>query len=125
MSAAPLFSARTLPVEFQNALNSLGTVPLEDALYFKSAVEASILIRIMSSAQPAPAPDELVDVEVLARRLNVSTDYVYDHADEFPFTVREGRRLLFSSRAIDEYIRAKGKNDSLTAKQQKRKLGLV
>lgn len=71
-------------------------MPLEDALYFKSAVEGSILIRIMTtSAQPAPAPDELVDVKEVARRLKVSTDHVYDHADEYPFTVREGRKLLF------------------------------
>ena len=39
--------------------------------------------------------DLVLDVAEAARRLNVSTDYVYRHKDEWPFTVRNGRNLGF------------------------------
>lgn len=100
-------------------------MPLENLLHVKARAEAEILARIISASAPAQAPDELVDVKEVAQRLHVSTDYVYDHADEFPFTVPVGRKLLFSSHGIDAYIRSQQKNDSLTAKQHKRKISLV
>jgi hypothetical protein len=57
---------------------------------------------------PTPAQtehDELVDVTEAARRLSVSTDYLYCHSREYPFTRRQGRKLLFSALGIDKYIR--------------------
>jgi hypothetical protein len=59
------------------------------------------------SSMPTPmlaAPDENVDVEEGARRLGMSVRYVYRHQASLPI-VRIGRRLLLSSRGIDEYIR--------------------
>jgi excisionase family DNA binding protein len=59
-------------------------------------------------APPAPLrADELVDIEEASRRLCVSKDYLYRHAGRFPFTRHVGRKLLFSSLAIDRYIAAR------------------
>lgn len=56
------------------------------------------------AAPPAvSAPDEAVDVTEAARRLGVSERYCYRHADQLP-AVRIGRRLVFSSRGIDQFI---------------------
>jgi excisionase family DNA binding protein len=52
--------------------------------------------------------DELLNVQGAARRLGVSTDYLYRHHAKLPFARREGRRLLFSSLDIDKYIRRGG-----------------
>lgn len=63
------------------------------------------------SAAPLSAsstPDELLSVEAAAKRLNVSEDYLYTHKNEFPFTRRIGRKLLFSSSGIDRYIKQQG-----------------
>jgi hypothetical protein len=43
-------------------------------------------------------------VEEAADRLGISTDYLYRHADDFPFTRRLGGRLLFSSTSMDHFI---------------------
>jgi hypothetical protein len=55
---------------------------------------------------PAPAQDhdKLLDVEVAASRLGVSKDFLYRHAQSYPFTRRQGRKLLFSARGIDKHI---------------------
>ena len=48
--------------------------------------------------------DELLAVEEASRRLGVSKDYLYRHSDEFPFTRRMGRKLLFSRIGIERHI---------------------
>jgi hypothetical protein len=55
---------------------------------------------------PAPS-DELIDAPAAAVRLGVSRDYLYRHHHEFPFTRREGSKLLFSSLGIDAHIRGR------------------
>jgi hypothetical protein len=40
----------------------------------------------------------------VADRLHCSTDYVYRHAKQFPFMVREGRHVRFSERGLERYI---------------------
>jgi len=57
-----------------------------------------------NGAQPH---DEQLSVEVAAERLGVSKDYLYRHAQEYPFTRRQGRKLLFSALGIDRHIRQK------------------
>jgi excisionase family DNA binding protein len=49
--------------------------------------------------------DELLGVTEAARRLGVSEDYLYRHAQEYPFTRRQGRKLLFSAQGIDKQIK--------------------
>jgi excisionase family DNA binding protein len=54
------------------------------------------------TAAPAP-PDELLTVKQAADRLQCSRDYLYKTA--LPFKRKLGRKLLFSSRGIEEYLR--------------------
>ncbi len=49
-------------------------------------------------------PGRLLPVEEAANRLSISTDYLYRHADNYPFTRRIGGRLLFSSIGIDQFV---------------------
>jgi hypothetical protein len=86
-------------------------------------IKAMIWLRL-AAPSPIQDADQLLGVPETAQRLNVSKDYVYDHSKQFPFTRREGRKLLFSARGIEDYIRTSSKN-VLTARQQKRKIGLV
>ncbi|MBI4582735.1 MAG: helix-turn-helix domain-containing protein [Planctomycetes bacterium] len=57
-------------------------------------------------AMPASAaPDRLLDAEEAATMLGASMDYLYRHAKKLPFTVRVGRRLRFSQKGIEKFIR--------------------
>ena len=58
----------------------------------------------VAPAASAFAPDELLDIESASRRLGVSKDYLYRHSEEFPFTRRIGRKLLFSRTGIERHI---------------------
>ncbi len=52
-------------------------------------------------------PDELLTVDVAARRLGLSEDWVYRHAAKLPFTVHVGRQVRFSARRLEAYIAAR------------------
>ena len=70
-------------------------------------VRYTAIARLMGQASPSPRePDHLVAVEEAANRLGISTDYLYRHADEYPFTRRIGSSLRFSSVGIDRFIGA-------------------
>lgn len=50
--------------------------------------------------------DQLLDVESVAEILSVDTRYVYDHADEWPFTRRiSSRKLRFSKKGLFRWLR--------------------
>lgn len=49
--------------------------------------------------------DRLLTVAEAAARLGVSKDYLYRHAKKLPFARRMGRKLLFSSEGINQYIK--------------------
>jgi excisionase family DNA binding protein len=51
-------------------------------------------------------PDELLTVDVAARRLGLSEDWLYRHARKLPFTVHVGRQVRFSARRLEAYIAA-------------------
>ena len=52
------------------------------------------------------ADDRLLTVEEASQKLGVTKDYLYRHADHFPFTVRVGpRQLRFSLHGMERYIR--------------------
>jgi hypothetical protein len=58
-------------------------------------------------AAPVSAPqvhDELIDVTEASRRLGISETFLYSHHSQYPFTRRQGRKLLFSATGIDRYI---------------------
>jgi hypothetical protein len=102
--------------ELQNALTAAQELPpkeLPRLLGDLEEIRATALARL-SSPPPAAQDDELLGVEKTARRMGVSTDYIYRHHPEWPFTRREGRKLLFSRLGLEKHLRT-GKN-GLTAK---------
>lgn len=61
-----------------------------------------------NSGSPADGPaerDQLLDAEAVAEILDVTERYVYDHADEWPFTRRiSPRKLRFSERGLHRWL---------------------
>jgi excisionase family DNA binding protein len=58
------------------------------------------------SGGPGGATENL-EVAEAARRLGVSSSYLYRHAQALPFTVRIGRRLLFNASALEKYVKSR------------------
>jgi hypothetical protein len=63
------------------------------------------MARLAAPAASLPQPDEQLGVDEAARRLGVSKHYLYRHYGEFSFAGREGRKLVFSSKGIEDHIR--------------------
>lgn len=72
--------------------------------YLESA-KAVAWQRLVSPVSAPQEHDELLDVETAASRLGVSTDYLYRHSADYPFTRRQGRKLLFSALGLEKHIR--------------------
>ena len=54
---------------------------------------------------PDVAPDRLLTVKETAKLLGVSTKYIYEHANDFPFTRRLGKKTLrFSAQGVDRWL---------------------
>jgi predicted DNA-binding transcriptional regulator AlpA len=73
---------------------------------------AQVRLNMMQhSVPPSPqhsrsADDRLLTVKEASRKLGLTIDYLYRHADHFPFTVRVGpRQLRFSLHGMERYIR--------------------
>lgn len=112
--------------DLQTLLGRAKQLPLEDIPRFLGDLEeikATAMARLVSPG-PLPQRDELIDVANAAKRLGVSEDYLYRHHSSYPFTRREGRKLLFSNLGIDAYIKTKNSKTVLTAKQRERILSL-
>jgi predicted DNA-binding transcriptional regulator AlpA len=56
---------------------------------------------------PAEEPEHNLSAKEAAARLGVSTAYLYKNAGRFPFALRTGRRLLFSSRGLERWNRTR------------------
>ncbi|MBI3782617.1 MAG: hypothetical protein HY270_04375 [Deltaproteobacteria bacterium] len=79
-------------------------------LLHRCVAAQTVLLGALAASEPNKTeaePDRLLDVATSAARLGVSRDWLYHHARELPFTVRNGRLLRFSSRGIDGYIRTR------------------
>jgi len=58
-----------------------------------------------TSVQPPEQADQLLTVREAAKRLGVSTRYVYGHADDYPFARRLGPKTLrFSERGLEKWL---------------------
>jgi hypothetical protein len=94
-----------------NRLDLLGLVTtaavedLPDLIGQLEAAKATAWARLAAPTAKPPDHDELLGVAETARRLGISEDFLYRHAEEYPFTRRQGRKLLFSAQGIDRYIR--------------------
>ena len=86
-----------------DSLQNMQPERLPELLGELEVIRANALLRL--SAPTVIAHDDQVSVEEAAQRLGVSTDYLYRNWKRLPFTRRMGRKLLFSSRGIDDYIR--------------------
>ena len=95
--------------ELQTVLASVRELTPEQLPELLGELETIRATAMMRLSQPVAVaqPDGLIDVVTAAQRLNVSEDYLYRHHENYPFTRRQGRKLLFSSRGIDQYISRK------------------
>ncbi len=53
------------------------------------------------------APDENLSVQEAARRLGISKRWLYRNSDRLPFTVRIGRRVVFSAHKLERWSRSR------------------
>src|SRR5262245_65720394 len=82
---------------------SIALADIPGLLIQLAAVQAQLAGRTLGT-QAAADRDELLTVEVAAKRLGHSTTWLYRHAKKLPFTVPIGRRIRFSARRLDTYI---------------------
>src|SRR5690242_18437573 len=88
-----------------SAVCDMPTSELPQLLGELEQVRCTALARLTGPAPIKAEADELLNIDGAARRLGVSVDYLYRHHKTLPFARRIGRRLLFSSAAIERYIR--------------------
>jgi len=80
------------------------------ALLHRCVGVQTVLLGALTTSEPSKPDgelDRLLDVATAAERLSVSKDWLYHHAPQLPFTVRQGRLLRFSSRGIARYIQSR------------------
>jgi hypothetical protein len=88
----------------RNVARELPPEELPDFIGQLESIKATAWARLTMPAR-SQEHDELIDVETAALRLGVSRDYLYRHSQEYPFTRRQGRKLLFSAQGIERHIR--------------------
>jgi excisionase family DNA binding protein len=98
------------------AARSVSTDVLPRFLGDLEAVRAVAWQRLLASSAPTGerSRDYLLDVKEAARRLGVSTKFLYTHSSRYAFTRRVGRHIRFSANDLEAYIRRNGVNSSLT-----------
>jgi excisionase family DNA binding protein len=91
----------------QNVLSAIRTCDVERlprVLGMLAEISETCRARLAGTGAPAPAaPDELLTCAQAAERLQCSRDYLYKAA--LPFRRKLGRKTLFSSQGIDEYLK--------------------
>jgi predicted DNA-binding transcriptional regulator AlpA len=90
--------ASALPVRAAEALQGKCLMAL-------NALWGRCLAARADRADPEMAADTLLDVTEAAKRLATTRDWLYRHARQLPFVVRNGRQLRFSAAGIARYIR--------------------
>jgi len=88
-----LASARTLPTEQLPRL--LGQLEV---------IKMTALGRLTAHASPQVQTDQLLNTHEAARLLGVSEAFLYRNHPHLDFTIRLGRRLLFSALGIQRYL---------------------
>lgn len=95
------------PEDILKAALELPAEYLPDLIGRLEVAKATAWARLISPGPSSQVHDELLGVPEAARRLGVSEDYLYSHHQEYAFTRRQGRKLLFSALGIDCFIRKK------------------
>ena len=73
-----------------------------------AAMQMALTTRLLAAGTIESSPmarDQLLTANEAAVRLKCSVDYIYRHARQFPFTVRQGRMLRFSASGLDRYLK--------------------
>ena len=89
----------------RDAARELPSEELPDLIGQLESIKATAWARLTAPTPAAMEHDELLEVKAAAERLGVSRDYLYRHSGEYPFTRRQGRKLLFSAMGIERHIR--------------------
>ncbi|MGC2332512.1 MAG: hypothetical protein WA581_13740 [Candidatus Acidiferrales bacterium] len=89
------------------ALEHAQTLALDDLPAFLGEMEQIRVTALARLSTPvvASTPDERVDITTAAKRLGVSTSYLYRNHGRLSFCKPEGRKLLFSARGIEQHIK--------------------
>jgi predicted DNA-binding transcriptional regulator AlpA len=72
-----------------------------------TALQNALAARVLAAQDQLPTGglEHLLDVQEAATRLGMSTDWLYRHARQLPFTRRVGRRALkFDSASLDRWV---------------------
>lgn len=96
--------------QLQSVLDDLPQIPRErlpELLGELEVLRTTALLRLSPPAVPPAQRDELLDVVAASERLGISKDRLYRRSSKYPFTRRDGRKLLFSANGIDAYIKSR------------------
>lgn len=98
-----------------DSLERLPDDELAELLAALEGLKARIWLRLLRSPvepadePPEPETDRLLTVEEMAELLGVTTRYVYDHADDWPFKRKlSPRKLRFSERGLYRWLERRG-----------------
>ncbi len=71
-------------------------------------LEKMLTMRLLIAPTTASHPeDRLLKVGEAAPILGTTVDHLYRHHDKYPFTVKDGNSVRFSSQGIQKFIRAR------------------
>ncbi len=70
-----------------------------------AAAQSTLAARLLSAENKAELNDELLDAAGAAEKLGVSKDWLYTRTHTLPFVVRLGRKVRFSLRGIEKYVK--------------------
>ena len=101
---------------------SLAELPREQLLALigeLESIKAEALARFVAPLQAPQNHDELVDIAEASQRLGMSRDYLYRHRNQFSFTRRQGRKVLFSAQGIERHIQQQPRSLSLSSRIEK------
>jgi excisionase family DNA binding protein len=94
--------------ELESALTLATDLPAEELPELIGQLEQIRIVALARITTPAvqTRPDELLTVDQAARRLNLSRSYLYHHHEKKfkKFARKEGGKLLFSSKGLNDYL---------------------
>lgn len=82
----------------------LELIEIPEALAELERVRMRLTFRALSATPPS---DALLKVGPASDLLGIAPDTLYRRSAEYPFTVRDGRRLRFSRAGIEKFIRSR------------------
>lgn len=85
-------------------VQTLAPTELPQLLGELEEIRATALARLTTPA-PQTQPDRYIDVKEAADRMGMSRHYLYRHWQKFKFARQEGRKVLFSSSGLDQYLK--------------------